>query len=182
MRDNVIRSDTLTLLELEHERLGQILAVLESEAEEMALSDHHRHGLIDQCLSYMLEYPDVCHHPKEDLIARRLRDGGADQASDLEHDHALLRDLTMQTIERFHAQDSTNARRSLYLREFVQAYRNHIEYENRTFFPHALSALSQSEFDEIDFSLFDSIDPVFDREHEQQFAELRNRILAFRPT
>lgn len=178
MQHKRIKSETLTLLELEHERLGQILSVLENEAEEIAISEKHDHGLIDQCLKYMLEYPDTCHHPKEDLIAHRLRDRGADEGGNLEHDHEVLHDLTMQTVQRFKAQDSTNSERSFALREYVKAYRSHIDYENRTFFPRALRTLTQSEFDQIDFSLFDSLDPVFDREHEQQFADLRKKIVA----
>lgn len=153
------------------------MSVLESEAEEIAISKNHSSRLIDQCLSYMLEYPDTCHHPKEDLIARRLRKTGADEGVDLEHDHELLRNLTMQAVQRFNSLDSTNTERSFHLREYVKAYRNHIDYENITFFPEALRVLSQIEFDQIDFRLFDSPDPVFDQEHEQQFAALRKKIL-----
>jgi hemerythrin-like domain-containing protein len=176
--NRIIKSQTLTLLQLEHERLSQILSVLENEAEEIAISKNHSSRLIDQCLSYMLDYPDTCHHPKEDLIARNLRSAGAEEGAELEHDHELLRDLTLQTVRRFNSPDTSNSERSFYLREYAKAYRDHIEYENTTFFPKALSVLSQLDFDRIDFSLFDSPDPVFDQEHEQEFAALRKPILA----
>jgi hemerythrin-like domain-containing protein len=178
MRQKIIKSETLTLLELEHERLSQVLSVLESEAEELALSNTHSRDLIDQCLKYMLEYPDACHHPKEDLIAHRLMETGAEAGGNLEHDHEVLRDLTRETVARFHSHDCTNSERTFQLQQYVKAYRSHIDYENRTFFPRALSTLSQSEFDQIDFSLFDAVDPVFDREHEQRFADLRHKIVA----
>jgi len=62
------------------------------------------------------------------------------------------------------------------LREFLDFYRHHMLMEEQHFFPAALQTLSRNDWAEIDFALFDQSDPLFDRQAEGRFAELRDEI------
>jgi hemerythrin-like domain-containing protein len=186
MHSSAFRSDTLTILELEHERLGEVLAVLEGELDDMQRGRPFHHGLIHLCFEYLLDYPDACHHPKEDLIAARLQQvSGADSPfrTELQIDHQELHDLTQKVADDFGSIEEDGLATRVFsevLRGFVETYRRHIATENSRFFPTALSTLSQDDFDAIDFGVFDSPDPILDENDKERFNLLRQSILATR--
>jgi hemerythrin-like domain-containing protein len=169
------------LLELEHQRLGDVLSAIEHQAEAIARGGPIREDVINQALDYLRDYPDRCHHPKEDLIAKRIREVGGEGGTtdELLSEHQTLHDLTSETAAKFRSGRSADdgARISGSLRSFVSAYRQHIADENTHFLPLALKTLSQNDFDAIDFRLFDSPDPVFDSAQETRFSELRRELL-----
>ena len=58
--------------------------------------------MIGCVVEYCLEYPDQCHHPKEDWIYRKLGDLDgtlAEPLGDLPAEHAALADQTRQVAE-----------------------------------------------------------------------------------
>ena len=176
MRRRATRSDALTLLELEHQRLEQLLAVLErTMMEEKHPGDS---TLVHQALVYLHEYPDACHHPKEDLIARRIRAvlQNTDGLVDIEEDHRTLRELTANALQSMTEEADAESLRAT-LRGYVSDYREHIADENAQFFPEALRTLSQDDLDDIDFQVFDAPDPIFDGAEEERFATLRSELL-----
>lgn len=179
--ERAIRSDALMLLELEHQRLGEVLSAIEHQALALARGDRFREDVISQALDYLRDYPDRCHHPKEDLIANRIREvgGKGGTAEQLISEHQTLHDLTSETAAAFRSDRSADDRASVSgsLRSFVSVYRRHIADENSRFLPLALRTLSQNDFDAIDFRLFDSMDPIFDSAQETQFSELRRELL-----
>ena len=59
---------------------------------------------------------------------------------------------------------------------FLDSYRGHMLMEEQHFFPLALQRLSRNDFAEIEFTLFDQPDPLFNRDAETRFAELRAEI------
>ena len=63
------------------------------------------------------------------------------------------------------------------LQAFVDATRRHVLIEEREIFPAMETILTQEDWDEIDFAMFDQTDPVFDIDRERQFRELRDAIL-----
>lgn len=173
-----MKSDTLMLLELEHLRLGQVLDVIDGELGEAETQGEIREELVQEALGYLLEYPDRCHHPKEDLIAARLQSALGEQApgGELEADHRALHDLTVEATGVVGAERGVDQTLES-LRRYVKAYRQHIDHENEHFFPTVLRSLTQRDFDEIDFQVFDAADPVFDPNAEGRFRALRQKIL-----
>lgn len=174
-----MKSDTLMLLELEHRRLRQVLGAIEHELDQAAEHREFEADIIRQALAYLSEYPDRCHHPKEDLIAARLTKalGKGRESDDLEAEHQALHDLTEEAVHAVSV--GVDASETLdSLRQYVSAYRQHIQEENEHFFPTVIHTLSQRDLDEIDFQVFDSPDPIFDTAVEGQYSVLRRQILA----
>lgn len=171
-RAGAIHSDTLVLLELEHERFGDVLGIVE---DDLNATDHDL-ALLNQCLSYLLEFADTCHHPKEDMISRKLEEAGAEPGelgTDHERLHNLTEDLAIQTRNSQRITPTLIER----LRQLVDTYKGHIVEENARFFPMARHTLSQDDFDVIDFSVFDQRDPLYDSAEESRFADLRREIV-----
>lgn len=174
-------ADTLVLLRLEHRNFIRVLDVLEYLVDRRVHDGYVDDQLLEQVFAYFLGYPHCCHHPKEDLVYRRLRERDpslADRVGDLLAQHDRLAELTQATANRVRRSrqqpdpDLVDA-----LQEFVDVTRRHIEIEEREIFPAMESILTQEDWDEIDFAMFDQTDPVFDLDRERRFRELRNAIL-----
>lgn len=165
--------------------MNQLLSVVERQlscAHERVSMDH---ALMESILGYCLTYPDECHHPKEDLIYRRLvaRDPAAAEAvGDLEAHHAKLATLTRAFADALAAaeEDEPGAQQHLEWvgRQFLTTYREHIAMEEGIFFPRALASLSERDWEDIEFEVFDTRDPLFSEPTEVRFRNVRNQILA----
>ena len=132
---------------------------------------------------YFSDYPDRCHHPKEDLVYRLLGKRAPDACSglrDLIADHRRLHELSEAftgAVQRMREQSQAaepGAREVI--REFTQHYRQHMRNEEQQFFRLAEQRLSRDDWASLDFALFDRDDPLFDHAAEERFSALRQRI------
>ena len=80
----------------EHANTLKLLDVLEHNLEALGESDQVDWDIVDDIITYCREYPQTCHHPKEDAIYQRMceRDREkAEGAGDLLAEHDRLNDL-----------------------------------------------------------------------------------------
>jgi hemerythrin-like domain-containing protein len=175
--------DTLSLLRLEHSNLSRLLGLIE---KQVALADAGKRmdeDLLQLASDYFLDYPDQCHHPKEDLVYNllRMRDPTSRPGlRDLVADHRRLHELAQAfaaAVRQLHEQPQSGQSppRQVML-EFTKHYRQHMQLEEERFFRLAEERLSRDDWDSLDFTLFDRDDPLFDHVAEKRFAALRERI------
>ena len=96
---------TIEQLQLDHRNMTRLLRLLRSELEGSRAGDTLDFDLLGSVMEYTLHYPDLFHHPKEDLVYRRilLRDpASASRVGDLLQEHAHLADLTRQFAAALH--------------------------------------------------------------------------------
>ncbi|NOR81733.1 MAG: hypothetical protein GQ529_13020, partial [Methyloprofundus sp.] len=176
-------SDTLFLLGLEHQRIAKLLKVMEEQLEILEEGDNPDHGLLQSMLAYLSGYPDQCHHPKEDLLFRKLIRRNPEAAGGLNNlmeEHKELERLTEHLagfVRKMPEQPgaSLDPLKST-MRHYIDYYYNHMSMEEKHFFPTALQLLSPNDWAEIDFSVFDQIDPIFDGAAEERFSKLHDEI------
>ena len=138
-------------------------------------------------MDYCLDYPQACHHPKEDaiyavMVSRqpKLEVGIAD----LIVAHDKLGSQTRHvydTVERL-MRDETMSR-DLVLSifgGFLESYRMHISLEEDNLFPEALWLLNDGDWEEVARNLVQRANPLHDST-EQRFATLRHGILRVFP-
>lgn len=178
-------SNPILMLRLEHRTIAQLLDVLETEIDLLANGELADTILVGQIAAYLGEFPGRCHHPKEDVVYRRLHarlPGAAASIGDLvgEHDELARRVAGFADLVAPAAGGSGNAVHALVVagRELLDIYRRHMLREERHFFPAALRLLTVDDWEAIDFSLFDGPDPVYDHDAEQRFGRLREHIEA----
>src|SRR3974390_1503977 len=78
------------LLRQEHRNMQSLLCVLGRELNVFGCGDRPDYEVILAVIDYFRDYPDACHHPKEDLIFEKLRardPGAAATIGDLEAEH-----------------------------------------------------------------------------------------------
>ena len=175
--------DTLFLLRLEHGKLSKVLGLIE---EQVALADTGKRTdeeLLRLASEYFLDYPDRCHHPKEDLVYELLSMRDPESCAGLRDviaDHRRLHELAQAFADAMHRprgqpQAGQSTLREVIL-EFTEHYRQHIRIEEQRFFRFAEERLSSDDWESVDFTTFDQDEPLFDHAAEKRFAALRERI------
>ena len=171
-------------LSREHRNIEKLLAILERELEIFDRGDHPDFEVIHAIISYFKVYPEVYHHPQEDLVFAKLRirdPAVAAKVGELAREH-------QKGAERLHrvaqAVDSVLADREILrkcvntiVRDFIEHERHHIMMEDRDFFPAALKALEPQDWTEIASALTGLRDPLFSDVAEEGFDMLRAHIL-----
>lgn len=172
----------IRILTLEHESFTKLLDLMDCLHEQMLDGHTPDFRLFHEIGSYLSGYPDQVHHPKEDLIYRRLRKRGErskDGPGSLVHEHEELRKLTTYFVECV-AKAEKNSEKwlenlQIALRKLIDNYRHHIQMEETHFFPAALEQLTKSDWAEVTYAISEQADPLFD-EATLKFEKLRREI------
>ena len=177
-------SQVLEQLRLDHGRMRQLLRIIE---EQLAL---YRSGrapdfeLLGQIIEYTLNFPDLIHHPTEDLVFKRLlqRDpASADQILDLLADHARLGALTRRFAAALHnVAHDVEMPRDLFegiAQEYLDETHRHMVLEETGFFPRALLRLKSEDWAEIDTAIASPEDPLFGDTLADEYRKLHRWIL-----
>lgn len=163
--------------------MSRVLDVAEAQLGRMERGHPPDATLLQLAVDYFAGYSDECHHPKEDLVFRKLRARVPEVAgglTDLLREHAQLRQVSLELSRR------VDPLRSGFgtvgepliegLRHFLRTNRAHIEAEERDFFPVVSRSLTDEDLAEIDFLVLDRPDPLVDRGTEARFKRLRDEI------
>jgi len=165
-------SEIILQLQDKHTNMSRILDLIEQEMTVFDAEDVADFRLLQEIMDYCLDYPEACHHPKEDaiyavMVSRqpKLEVGIADLI--VAHDTVgrLMRDETMS--------------RDLILSifgGFLKSYRMHIRLEEDNLFPEALRLLSDGDWEEVAWNFVQRANPLHDS-NEQSFATLRHGML-----
>lgn len=173
-------SDALLLLRLEHGNMSQLLDLVDEQCQLVTTGSEFDLGLLETVAEYFSGYPDKCHHPVEELVFQRLKMRDPAAVSDpntLTDEHEEIELLTASLSQAVsEASGDNTAGLADTMQRFVTDYRKHMAMEEEHFFPAAAKALSEQDWNEIDFKLFDNPDPLFDPATHKRFHVLRERI------
>jgi hemerythrin-like domain-containing protein len=171
-------------LSQEHRNIEKLLAILERELEVFDRGDRPDYEVIRAVISYFEVYPEVYHHPQEDLVFAKLRTRDAAAAAkvgDLAREHQKGAERLRRVA---HAIDNVLADREVLrqnvdtiVRDFIEHERRHMMMEDRDFFPAALKALKPQDWTEIASAVTSRQDPLFSDAAEERFDALRAHIL-----
>ena len=171
-------------LSREHRNIEKLLAVLERELEVFDRGDSPDYEVIRAVISYFEVYPEIYHHPQEDLVFAKLRTrdpAAAARIGDLAREHQKGAERLRRVA---HAVDNALTDREVLrqnvdtiVRDFIEWERCHMMMEDRDFFPAALKILKPMDWAEIAAAVTGHKDPLFSDVAEEQFDALRAHIL-----
>jgi len=169
-------------LSREHRNIEKLLAVLEREIEIFDRGDRPDYEIIRGIIYYFDLYPELYHHPQEELVFAKLKLRDAAAATKvgnltLEHQKGAARLLRVgQAVDAVLA-DREIARQNVnnIVRDFIESERRHIMMEDRDFFPAALKALEPQDWTEIASASTDPEEPLFSEAAEETFSALLER-------
>ena len=128
--------EIIEVLRQEHRNIEKLLRVLERELSVFDRGDRPDYEVVLAVIDYFKDYPDTCHHPKEDIIVAKFkaRDPVAAAAiGDLEAEHRegarRLRQVA-QAVERVLSdQDLLRQTVDDIIRDFINHERHHMVME-----------------------------------------------------
>lgn len=167
----------------EHRHVAMLLDALEREMAAFDRGEVPDYPLVNEILDYFATYPDRYHHPKEDLVLARLRERDPEAAArvgELEAEHRELAEATRTLAALVEAvlEESEVERERVHEagRDFVRRQREHMEREERDFFPAADRALHGADWATLHMTMSDPYDPLFGPRVEKRFAALRESL------
>jgi hemerythrin-like domain-containing protein len=172
----------IRILSLEHESFAKLLDLMDRLYEQIMDGYAPDFRLFHEIGGYLSGYPEKVHHPKEDLIYRKLRKRDARSKGgpgSLVHEHEELSKLTTYFVECVAQAEKDSdmwmENFQITLRKLIDDYRHHMEMEEAYFFPAALEQLTKSDWVEVTYAISEQVDPLFD-EATLKFEKLRREI------
>jgi hemerythrin-like domain-containing protein len=172
------------VLRQEHRNIERVLRILEQELNVFDHGDRPNYDVVLAAIEYFKDYPDSCHHPKEDMIFAKLRARditAMENIGDLEAEHRegakRLRKVAQIVEAVLSDQDLMRTTATDVIRDFIEHERLHMAMEERVVFPAALKTLRASDWAEIALRLADREDPLSQPVLEEKFNMLRRKIV-----
>jgi len=132
---------------------------------------------------YMTHYPDVLHHPKEDLACARIKERDVTArplVDELAEQHTRLKDFGGALVRALDdiVNGSITARELVEVpgRAYVADFRNHMLKEESALLPLAAKLLRDRDWAAIDAAIRHIDDPLFGKSGEGRYAALRRQI------
>lgn len=176
--------EIVDILRQEHRNIEKLLHVMEQELSVFDRGERPDYEVLRAVIEYFKNYPDSCHHPKEDIIYEKFKTRDPARAAsiaDLQAEHrygaAQLRRVA-QAIDSV-LNDQELLRESIHhiVRDFIDSERNHIALEDEVIFPVILDTLHPEDWADIALTLADRYGPPYEADFEEQFSTLRRDIL-----
>lgn len=178
--------DVLDQLLREHRELEKLIAVLEQQLLMLENGKIPDFNTLKAVFQYFGNYPDLLHHPKEDLVYDRLeqRDPAlAAGISGIVEEHfelaAMTRRIAGLVEVRMRPGPAPDDGLVELGRAFVDLYRRHIAVEENELFPRALEVLDDADWAGIAAGASPETDPLFDGTVAAQYQALHHEIMRF---
>ncbi len=178
------RQKVMQRLRGEHAYIGTLRKAMSVETNKLKCHTEPDLVMLRDMLRYLMEYPDVHHHPLEDQLFAKLvthRNGVRSEVLELLAEH---KDLAKESLYLYHKLDALvlddeklqkNLLRAS-LTDFLELYGEHVRREESIVFPAAEALLSSEEWRDIAHTLHTIDDPVFGMNGSEQYARLHRKI------
>ena len=178
-------SDVISELREEHENMSRLFKILSREMKAFHAGDGPDWAIIESILDYNLSYPDLYHHPKEDLVLEKLKLRDPNIAAvigglDAEHEAlaALARRFAAAVRNVMNDEKLPRDWFTGIAGDYLNFMRRHMQMEEVILFPSAERNLTPEDWAEIEARFGERKDPVFGSEVEDRFRALRDEILS----
>jgi hemerythrin-like domain-containing protein len=176
----------IEVLREEHRNMTRLLQALKHQIDVFAEAGAPDYDVVGGVADYFLDYPDRCHHPKEDIVFAQLREAHPKEAAaigDLANEHRAIHARAQQFRDTVNVLlNETDIARSAVVdaaRLFIEAERRHMRMEEERFFPLAERLLTRDGWRKIEGELIKGSDPLFGGKVEEGFRKLSERLLAW---
>jgi len=180
-------ADMMQQLGLEHRNMSRLLNVLEQQLAIFERGDEPDYGIMTAIADYFVGFPDRCHHPKEDLILRRMRERDAEKAAavgDLEAEHREIGERARLFHDTVHqVTGDAELPRDAFVATthgFIEEQRAHMDRERSGFFLWAEAVLTDEDWQDLNASAeARESDPAFGGSIAKEYEALREQIMAW---
>jgi hemerythrin-like domain-containing protein len=180
-------SRALEDLRAERRTMRKFLDLLQQQVELIAENRQPDGELLLEITEYFRGYPDLVHHPKEELILRRAVQRNAAAADELAALEALHEEAS-RVLARFsravvHLLLDPETSQGQFLSAalaFLDHERRHLAWEDRCFYTLAVQSLTAEDWADIDAALARFTVPVFERDTQARFGRIDRALALWR--
>ncbi len=177
--------EIVEILRQEHRNIEKLLRVLEQELSVFDRGERPDYEVIGAVIEYFKNYPDSCHHPKEDIVYAKFKardPARAASIADLQAEHRdgaeRLRRVAHVIDNVLNDQDLLRENVDRIIRDFIDSERKHIALEDEVVFPAIVETLEPADWADIALLLADRYGQPSEADFEEQFSTFRRNILA----
>ena len=167
----------------EHANFADLLDLLERELASFDEGCSPDYELMLEIMYYMTHYPDVRHHPKEDLVFARISEREPNARATIDRligEHATLKRDGEELVQELNGVLEGSIVSVEQIKETGQAYlstfRDHMRVEESEILPLAARMLRPADWTTIDKAIQQFQDPLFGPRTEQRYASLARHI------
>ncbi len=169
----------------EHRTMGRLLDLLEGEIDLFEQADQPDYDLIREIIDYFVTFPDLFHHPKEDLVfnVMKARDATTvEPFGELEeqHEHGSdrLREFARAVVNVLMEAEVPRDTFVTLARNFISGERAHMKAEEKYFLPVAAELLTKRDWSEIESKVGTFKDPLGSDAMKSRFSVLNEKLAA----
>ena len=170
-------------LRRDHRNMAMLLDLLDGEIDKLASSVKPDYDLVRDIMQYVTEYPDVIHHPKEDIVYRHLKSLRPEIHTNLERvvkDHQYIEDWGLKLnddIEAISMGKNLNRDELVQsLSHYMEQLREHMHWEEMELFSLADELQHYGDWSEVVLANNEISDPLFGSQIERKYRTLLDRI------
>jgi hemerythrin-like domain-containing protein len=167
----------------DHRNMVMLLDLLDTEIDRLATSEEPDYDLVRDIMLYISEYPEVVHHPKEDIVYRHLKSLRPETQTDLarvETDHRYLEESGLKLRNDIEAiSTGANLNRDELIeksRHYTEQLREHMYWEEMNLFSIADEFQHYGDWSEVILKNNEISDPLFGSRLERKYRRLLARI------
>lgn len=170
----------ITALKTDHVNINKLLIILGKELEKFSSDQDADLYLMLDIIDYVEKYPDLIHHPREDLIFDAFTKKMGEKNPNIETlsiQHQSLPTLThsiRQVIENIieEAYMMPRSEVSEKIQDYIDRQRQHLRMEEATVFPLIDSTLDEDDWKQVEENLPYHEDPLFGNHLEERYKNL----------
>ena len=169
----------LDILEKLHEDHVNTATLLDFLEQQLLRGPSATFDTVRDVMHYMTHYPDIFHHPHEDLVFDKLKlhDSAVEETLDrLQSQHIELRNLGSEILQKFIKNPAIDKSAQQLIQKYIKLLREHMNTEESKVFPLARLLLSDKEKSEICAKIKWKEDPLFGKTAEQKYLSLQREI------
>lgn len=170
----------------DHRNLSKLLRLLETNLLTLQSDNDPDYPLMVDIIEYIYSYPDVFHHPREDLLYQTAMERDSSVREEIEpvlQQHVELKKCTHRLLDSLNAVLNDALVDKVQLKEeiqyFIDLQRAHIMLEESKIFPHIERLLTSDDINWLDEQCPPVTDPLFGEQVEERFRQLYKNILEF---
>jgi hemerythrin-like domain-containing protein len=172
----------------DHRNMVMLLDLLDAEIDKLAASGEPDYDLVRDIMLYVTEYPDIVHHPKEDIVYRHLKSVRPEIRTELERvetDHQYIEESGLKLRNSVEAisigailnRDELIAK----FHHYVQQLREHMYWEETELFSLADELQHFGDWSEVVPKNDVISDPLFgirvERKYDRLLARIQQRVV-----
>ncbi len=177
--------DILGRLHQDHIHIAKLLDLYEKQLDKLREGSDPNYIVMRDIMKYMRSYPDVVHHPLEEILFEILEEKDktlAEKVRQLYGEHKEIDDIgnslaeILLTIAAGVITSLTEFREES--EKYLQLMRSHMNLEEDKVFPGIREKFTEKDWENIDLALVKQADPLFGKDIEEEYQFLYESVLS----